>query len=172
MSKQIVTKSATTPKIFNFMKENLEKEFTYAELATELGFDKVTSVLGAANGLKKKGYLVDGAEKVVGDKTYKTIKMVEVADIVFVEEAVTDSQLTDNAKAVLKILSNGEVQTAGDIAAIINGTAIGVTGTLKPLVTKGIVEKTKTKVVVAGAEKEVTNYKITDQGLTVLKEML
>lgn len=172
MATQIVTKSTTTPALFNFLKENLGKAFSYAQLAKELGLEKSSSVLGSANSLKKKGFLVDGDEIEIDGKKYKTIKMVEVADVVFVEEAVKDSQLSDNAKAILKILSNGELQTAGDIAALLNLTAIGVTGSLKPLVNKGIVNKTKAKIAVAGVEKEITQYKITDTGLTVLNELL
>ena len=174
MSKITVqTGSETTPRIYALLQNAPEREFTYAEMAQELGFDKVVKVLGAANGLKKKGLLVDGAVVVNDGKEYKTLKIADPATAVeFVEKVVSDKELSDGAIDVLKVLSNGEAQVAADMGAILNKQAIAITGVCSSLVKKGLIAKDKVKVVVAGVEKEITQYKITDAGITKVQELM
>lgn len=173
---EVQTSSEATIKSFNFLKEHKGQAFTYKAVADELGFDKTAKVLGSINGLKKKGLVVDGPESIIDGKPYKTIQIADNVgvslDVTFVEKKVSEKELSDKAVAILRTLSDGKAQTSADLAALLNTQAIAVTGSATSLVKKGLLAKNEASVEIAGEQKKIVQYTITDAGLTKVKELI
>lgn len=167
----IATGSATTKKVYRFLKQNEGKSFTYAEIAEKLGFDKVASVLGSTNSLVKKGVVANGEEVVRKNKqgldaTYKTVTIVPGVEVAFEDVATKSTGISDKGKALLEAFrANPEPRTAADVADEMSLAAIAVNGVANALVKRGLMERVVEIVSTPEGEREIKLLRITDEGI-------
>lgn len=170
MRKETVqTGSQNTIKAYEVLKAN-GGEMTYGEIAAELDL-KTANILGGCTSLRKKGFLVDGAEKTIDGKTYKTIAINPDVEVEFeMKEAGAKGALSEKAVAVIKLFQaegEGAEFTAAEVAEKLGwAQAIAVNGVVNGLVKRGLAQREAIIVEMPDAtEKEVKVISLTEAGL-------
>lgn len=165
----VKTTSENTIKAYNLLKEN-GGDMTYKEIATELGFESHAKILGGINSLRKKGAVLDGEDKTVGDKVSKTVRVNPEVEVVFEKAAAGEKgKVSEKGMALLAFFKGkglGVELTAQEIAEEMGIAPIAVYGVAKRLINDGLLQKSVVTVEVGEDEKEMKVLEITEAGMS------